>query len=81
MKYLSFPAALFLVFLVLKLLNITVVATWSWWLVTMPLWLGTAVILGIVGVLFGGAVFMAYVAKFRQYRNRRTAYLKAALND
>jgi len=46
---------LFVVFLVLKL---TGVITWSWWLVTMPLWLGFA-ILGvslIALILVGGVV-------------------------
>lgn len=33
----TFPLALFLVFLVLKL---TSVIDWSWWWVTAPLWLG-----------------------------------------
>lgn len=43
---LSFPSVLFLVFLVLKLCE---VITWSWWLVTMPLWLIPA--LALVAIL------------------------------
>ena len=42
---------LFIVFLVLKL---TGVINWSWWYVTMPLWLPIAlggIIIGIVGVI------------------------------
>ena len=36
---------LFLVLLVLKLCNII---TWSWWLVTLPLWLSLAYLVGII---------------------------------
>jgi len=32
---------LFILLLALKLLNVTVVATWSWWWVTAPLWAPT----------------------------------------
>ena len=48
--------ALFLVFLVLKLTGKTVVATWSWWWVTAPLWGGLAIVLVIllIGLLFIG---------------------------
>ncbi|WP_267872556.1 transmembrane Fragile-X-F family protein [Burkholderia pseudomallei] len=35
---------IFLIFLALKLAGIGVVATWSWWLVTLPLWVGFAVL-------------------------------------
>ena len=38
---------LFVVFLVLKLTGKTVVATWSWWWVTAPLWIGFAIIFAI----------------------------------
>ena len=52
---LTFLQALFLVFLVLKLTGKTVVATWSWWWVTAPLWGGLAIVLVIllIGLLFG----------------------------
>lgn len=39
---------LFVVFLVLKLVG---VIDWSWWWVTAPLWLPTAVLLGVFGVV------------------------------
>ena len=53
---LSFLQALFLVFLVLNLTGKTVVATWSWWWVTAPLWGGLAIVLVIllIGLLFIG---------------------------
>lgn len=33
-----FPIALFLIFFIMKVASVGVVADWSWWLVTMPLW-------------------------------------------
>ena len=53
---LTFLQALFLVFLVLKLTGKTIVATWSWWWVTAPLWGGLAIVLVIllIGLLFIG---------------------------
>ena len=53
---LTFLQALFLIFLVLKLTGKTVVATWSWWWVTAPLWGGLAIVLVIllIGLLFIG---------------------------
>jgi hypothetical protein len=44
---LSFARVLFIVFLVLKLTGNTIVASWSWWWVTSPLWIGFALIIGI----------------------------------
>jgi hypothetical protein len=43
---------LFVVFLVLKLTGKTVVATWSWWWVTAPLWIGFAIIFAIFFISF-----------------------------
>ena len=53
---LTFLQELLLVFLVLKLTGKTVVATWSWWWVTAPLWGGLAIVLVIllIGLLFIG---------------------------
>ena len=42
---------LFILFLALKLLNVTVVATWSWWWVTAPLWAPTVLVLGIFAIV------------------------------
>lgn len=39
---------IFLIFLTLKLAGWGVVATWSWWWVTCPLWIPLALILFIV---------------------------------
>ena len=43
----TFMQLLFLVFLILKLTETTVVATWSWWWVTAPLWIGAGIVIGI----------------------------------
>ena len=40
----SFTRLLFLVFLTLKLTN---VINWSWWWITAPLWIPSAIIIGI----------------------------------
>lgn len=45
------------VFVTLKLLGITAVASWSWWWVTAPFWGGVALVLAIM--LIGGFVVMA----------------------
>ena len=49
---LTFLQVLFLVFLVLKLTETTVVASWSWWLVTAPLWGGFALIIVVWVIIF-----------------------------
>jgi hypothetical protein len=54
---------LFILFLALKLLNVTVVATWSWWWITAPLWGPTALVLGILAIIGMGVAVIAVVAK------------------
>lgn len=49
---------LFIVFLTLKLIGVSVVASWSWWWVTAPLWGPTALVLAIIGVIFIGAALI-----------------------
>ena len=51
--------AVFIVFLVLKLLGIDPVASWSWWWVTSPLWIGVVL---LVGILAFGASAVGLVA-------------------
>lgn len=51
MKVFPIFPAIFLVFLTLKLAEIGTVATWSWWLVTAPLW-GPLVVLIVGAALF-----------------------------
>jgi len=47
-----------LIFVTLKLAEIGVVATWSWWAVLSPFWIPLAIALGILvvaGIIFGFA--------------------------
>ena len=58
---LTFLQVLFLIFLVLKLTGKTVVASWSWWWVTAPLWGGFAigvVVWIIIIIILGLAVLL-----------------------
>ena len=69
---LMFP--LFVVFLVLKLTGNIV---WSWWIVTLPLWIGFVTVLAIgaaaaagAGVFLGGAALLDKVGFGRYLINR-----------
>ena len=55
----------FLIFLILKLADIGVVATWSWWWVTCPLWIGIALWAFVMAVfgLVAGAIGLVAKAK------------------
>ena len=46
----SLGGLVFLVFLILKLAEIGVVASWPWWAVTAPLWGPLVVVLGVLAV-------------------------------
>lgn len=48
----GFLGALAILFIALKLLNITVVASWSWWWVLAPLWGPLALVLALGVVWF-----------------------------
>ena len=48
----------FIVFLILKLAGIGVVASWSWWWVTSPLWLPLTIFGAIVVILVAIAVIV-----------------------
>jgi hypothetical protein len=50
----SIGMVLFIIFLTLKLAKVGVVANWSWWWVTSPLWLVPSII--IVSVFLGAIV-------------------------
>lgn len=41
----------FLIFLVLKLTGTGVVAQWSWWAVTAPLWVPFAIVVGMLALI------------------------------
>jgi hypothetical protein len=48
---------LFLIFLTLKLAGIGVVATWSWWWVTSPLWIPLGAIF-VISAIIGLVVYI-----------------------
>ena len=60
----GFGSLLAIVFITLKLVGVTEVATWSWLWVLSPLWLPFAIVLGIIAALFLGAVLVAWVASW-----------------
>jgi hypothetical protein len=72
---LSLLTVVFLILLVLKLAGIGIVATWSWWLVTLPLWIGFAIgagllIIGCVLAFLGTSGETAVKALQRNLRKR-----------
>ena len=64
-KTASFPmlGILGLIFVTLKLAEIGVVATWSWWWVLSPFWIPLAIVLGIFAMVGVGMVFAAMFKK------------------
>lgn len=62
---------IFLILLALKLAGIGIVATWSWWLVTLPLWIGIAVAAGLFlfAAVLGGSA--AALSAFLPRKRRR----------
>ena len=59
----GFLPLLGLLFIGLKLAEIGVVATWSWWWVLSPFWIPLAIVLGIFAVVGIGMVFAAMFKK------------------
>lgn len=51
----GFAGLLAIVFITLKL---TGIITWSWLWVLSPLWLGLAIVLGIMAIVIGGAILI-----------------------
>ena len=64
-KTVSFPTLgiLGLIFVTLKLAEIGVVVTWSWWWVLSPFWIPLAIVLAIFAVVGVGMVFAAMFKK------------------
>ncbi len=70
----SFPMALGLVFITLKLAGIGVVASWSWWWVLSPIWIPFAILAGGVVVVFVVAVFAFIVSETVRAIRRKQAH-------
>jgi len=77
---------IFLIFLVLKLSG---TVDWSWWIVTLPLWIGPALILGVLlgilavvivfGICYGAFSVVCLISDYiqdRNYARRRKERLK-----
>jgi hypothetical protein len=76
----SFAGLLFLLFLGLKLGGVGEVATWSWWWVTAPLWIGVAIylaiVLGAIAIGLLGLIIMGIGNLLSKYlRSEPTGYL------
>jgi hypothetical protein len=58
---------IFIVFLFLKLAGIGDVATWSWWAVTSPLWIGAAIsaLFFLIAAIFAGTIYAVSKPKKR----------------
>lgn len=59
----SFLGLLAIVFITLKLVGVSVVATWSWWWVVSPLWIPLATALAVFAVIMIFAGLVAIFAK------------------
>jgi hypothetical protein len=67
----SIAMILFIIFLVLKLAAIGAVATWSWWWVTAPLWLGFVFFFLVAIYLLAGVMFVFAGVDLLRNRKRR----------
>lgn len=60
----------FLVFVVFLVLKLTSTIDWSWWMVTLPLWIGAAAALAVF--IVGYLLALAIVPAHRAYSKRST---------
>ena len=63
---LTFVQVLFIVFLILKLTGVTAVASWSWWWITSPLWIGVALVASIWVFILLGLFLVAIIDLFNK---------------
>ena len=63
--------AIFIVFLIFKLGEIGVVANWSWWWVTSPLWVPFGIILGIFIIWLLLNLAIIFIEHWQQKRSGR----------
>lgn len=55
---------LFAAFVVMMVLKLSGTITWSWWIVTLPLWIGPAIVLGVFAVIFVIAMICLLLIRF-----------------
>ena len=60
------PTIVFIVFLVLKLAGIGMVAAWSWWWVTSPLWLYFGVVALFLAVWLIGFIIWSIIKELKK---------------
>jgi small Trp-rich protein len=65
----GFTGLLTIVFIVLKLLNITEVANWSWWWVISPIWIVTSLVIGFIAITFAIIIIAEH---FKYKKNRKS---------
>ena len=59
------------IFVCAKVFGFEPVASWSWWLVLCPLWIGLAIFLGILSVIGIGILIAAVVSTISENRSYR----------
>lgn len=67
------------IFVLCKIFEVGVIATWSWWLVLLPFYLGLAIVLAFlaIGAMgFAGFFGIATLVEKYQRRKKRIAYEK-----
>lgn len=67
----SLCVVVFVILLVLKLVGIAPVVAWSWWIITLPLWIGFAIMLFMVllGSFIAGLAAMFSARKGAKWRS------------
>lgn len=59
------------VLVILKAAGVQPVADWSWWIVTMPFWLGLSVTLAFLALFLLGAAIVASIGLWLQKREEK----------
>ena len=72
----SFTGLWFVLFIVFLVLKLTGTITWSWWMVTLPLWIGPAIVTGFMGIGLGiaiicGLIYLIYSFGYYLYNKAR----------
>jgi uncharacterized membrane protein YciS (DUF1049 family) len=67
----------FIVFLILKLAEIGVVATWSWWWVTAPLWIPSCIVIAILLAIGSVAAAVLCGKMYAEHRAEKKSAARA----